>query len=125
MRGTLSYWKDHLRKYPVTILDGDRFSHDGARQFFAPLADTFAVLLTAPSEITSARRRERGSNQAASWVAGRKTKSSRFFEGFDDSRSLQIDASLPVGELAGRVKDLLQHGSGREKFDGLLSWMSV
>lgn len=124
VEAALSYWEQNLRdKYPVTILDGDRFSHDGARQFFSPLSSTFAVLLTAPSEVVSARRQERGSNQSASWVAGRKTKSARFFEGFDDSRSLQIDASLPVEQIAERVRDLLQNGSGRDNSDGLLSWM--
>jgi hypothetical protein len=120
----LIYWEQNLRgKYPVTILDGDRFSHDGARRFFSPLASTFAVLLTAPSEVVSARRQERGSNQSASWVAGRKTKSARFFEGFDNSHALQIDASLPVEQIVERVRDLLQNGSGRDNSDGLLSWL--
>lgn len=123
VEAALQYWEGNLRdRYPLTLLDGDRFSHDGARQFFSERAATYAVLLTAPEELVAARRKERGSNQSATWIAGRKTKSARFFEGFADSRSLKIDGSLASSEIADRVRDLLQNGSGVSESDNPLAW---
>lgn len=123
VEAALQYWDANLRgAYSLTLLDGDRFSHDGARQFLSDRASAYGVLLSAPEELVAARRKERGSNQSATWIAGRKTKSARFFEGFADSRSLKIDASLPSEEIAARVRDLLQNGSGVSESENPLAW---
>ena len=123
VEAALQYWDANLRgAYSLTLLDGDRFSHDSARQFFSERASAYAVLLSAPEELVAARRKERGSNQSATWIAGRKTKSARFFEGFADSRSLKLDASLSSEEIAARVGDLLQNGSGVSESDNPLAW---
>jgi hypothetical protein len=88
---------------PLTVLDGDRFSHGSALRFFdrgdlqafvrdGPDVRTAAVLLTAPSRVLAERRAERGSKQNPAWVLGRETKARRFAESLGrDHRA--VDAS--------------------------------
>lgn len=126
VEAAMKYWEDHLlNTSDLTVLDGDRFSHDGARQFFSAKASVFAVLLSAQEELAASRRKERGSNQSAAWIAGRKTKSARFFGGFPDSRALKVDASLPSSKIAELVRDLLQNGSGAVESEDPLAWFGA
>ncbi len=123
----LEYWDVELRgKYPLTILDGDRFSHDRARDFFASRASVFGVLLEGPPDLVAARRAERGSAQDPSWVAGRRTKSARFFNGFPVDRALRLSAAPSTEELVDRVRRFLAGAPsvlGLEADDG--SWMDL
>lgn len=122
VEAALSYWDSNLReRFSVTIFDGDRFSHDTAREFVSSRASAFVVLLAAPPEVVAGRRRERGSNQSASWVAGRKTKSTRFFESTPNSKAIRLDSTLPVETLRLQVESLLEKGSGRSDNDSVLS----
>jgi hypothetical protein len=81
----LAWWAE--RPAPrVTVLDGDRFSNAGVRDFF--LADARTLVLCArlvtQDQTELVRRREVRSavKQNASWVRGRETKAQRFVEVF-------------------------------------------
>lgn len=124
----LEYWDAELKGRSLTILDGDRFSHDGARAFFVSRASILAVLLEAPQEVVAGRRAERGSNQAPSWIAGRRTKSSRFFDGFAPDRALRLPATLPAIDLADRVRGFLSSAPTTlvvEEPDDGAGWMDL
>lgn len=81
----LNYWKAHIRpKGILTILDGDRFSHGKAFDFFNEAgAGVRVALLDASDDTLKLRRAARGSNQNASWLKGRETKSRKFAADFD------------------------------------------
>jgi len=97
----LLFWEQRLASRSVTILDGDRFSFSGAREFFAERGarDTCIYLDTAPETI-QARRQQRGTTQNATWVKGRVSKALNFATGFAEDRLLRLDAARPAKELA-------------------------
>ena len=92
----------------LTILDGDRFSNAGARsllQLLAPLAQQLCVHVAPSAEVCAQRRRDRGTEQNASWVKGRTTKSARFAETFDQTSRLVLadaDSAAAAAWLAAK-----------------------
>jgi len=106
---TLTYWETELvAKTPVTIFDGDRFSHESARERISRSAVPMVLHLVAPAEVVAARRKERGSNQDPSWLKGRKTKSEKFARTFPAEGTLVLDAKLPTEELRAKVEAWLR-----------------
>lgn len=94
------HWEvNYSAKAALTILDGDRFSFDGAKESFSRLARTRVIQIVASEEITEARRKQRGSNQNASWVKGRKTKSARFAGSFTSVDRLVLNGSETPDKL--------------------------
>lgn len=79
----LDFWKQELApRAALTIFDGDRFSHRGViEQLLITTGDLSCVILTG-ERIAERRRLDRGSNQNAAWVKGRRTCSARFFDQF-------------------------------------------
>ncbi len=115
------YWRDELSSFQLTILDGDRFSHEGSKSLFEAHALGLAVLLEAPLEVAAGRRKSRGSNQSESWISGRRTKSRRFFDSFHANRGLKLDGTLPTKDLAKAVENFILLGdSGRKEEEGAL-----
>lgn len=109
VEAALAYWKQYLvDKAKLTIFDGDRFSHDKAKAEIASSALALVVYVSAPPEVTEARRKQRGSDQDKSWIAGRKTKSLRFAESFPKAHRLDLDGTLPASDLVGQVRAWLQ-----------------
>lgn len=99
----LAFWEHQLSKHPLTIFDGDRFSHSGVVEFFAALRVPMRCIeLVASDEVLAARRAARGSKQNASWMKGRATKSANFADLFEDN--LRIAADKTPARLA---KDLI------------------
>lgn len=89
--------------WPRIVGEGDRLAH--AKFFDGVLAAGYAlevVLLEAPSFVLKHRRRERGSNQDASWLAGRATKVRNVA---DKYTTTTLDATLPVADLADLLRD--------------------
>lgn len=79
----LDFWQQELApRAALTIFDGDRFSHKGViEQLLITTNDINCVILTG-ERIAEQRRNERGSNQNAAWVKGRRTCSQRFADQF-------------------------------------------
>ena len=104
----LQFWEQRLASRRVTILDGDRFSFAGAREFFAErgVRDT-CLYLDAASGTIQARREQRGTAQNATWVKGRVSKAANFATGFVEDRLLRLDAARPAKELATEVLEFL------------------
>ena len=100
----LAFWREQLAGKPVTIFDGDRFSHRGVLDALGD-AEVRCLHLRAKPEALAARRRERGSNQNASWVAGRVTKAIRFFELVP--RHLDLDASASPAAVLDAARGFL------------------
>jgi hypothetical protein len=105
----LRYWDAHLRSHALTMLDGDRFSHEGALAHFRPAALIRGVYLSAPAEIAVARRAARGSNQNATWLKGRQTKAANFAMRMHDAGYpvLRLDARASTLELEIEVRRML------------------
>lgn len=129
VEAALDFWSNQLADdCPLTILDGDRFSHEGVVRYFdrssvrgqyrnGPDVGVAIALLSAPDSLCQARRDARGSKQNASWVAGRVTKARRFAEGFASpaSPTIKVDASLPtLAMLADLLDALSQRGYSLE-----------
>ena len=78
----LDFWNKELlpkQQLSLTMFDGDRFSNRGVIDFFVERnIRVLAVHINAPEEKLEQRRKERGSNQNASWIKGRITKARRF-----------------------------------------------
>lgn len=95
----LEHWGRAWRGAPLTILDGDRFSHEKAFNAFRNCgASVLIAHLGASQESLLARRRARNSNQNPSWVKGRETKAARFVE--LASAPIRLDGELNVNNLA-------------------------
>jgi len=117
VRPALEYWKENLQSAQLTILDGDRFSHDKVKQWFTPLVERVAaVYLNASNEVLTARRNRRGSNQNPSWMKGRETKARRFFETFDDSLIVSTMANPYVTEDISQFVGGIRRSSCDHKF---------
>jgi len=105
---TLTYWEANLLWRPYTIFDGDRFSDMNKKTRIDESADPYVVLLLAPEEVVEARRKQRGSNQNATWLKGRKTKSAKFANYFPTERRLVLDAQESVASLAAKVNSWIR-----------------
>jgi hypothetical protein len=94
----LPFWeREGFRdSHRVTLFDGDKFSSQASIKFFTQrwvhLVHLVCALLIGP-ELAAERRRARGSSQAESWIAGRRTKSRRFAQAFPGTR-LDLSAEL-------------------------------
>jgi ribose 1,5-bisphosphokinase PhnN len=113
-QAALDYWAEKLKYKPCTVLDGDRFSHDGARNFFLqhiPCEHLFTVHLTAPEEVLATRREIRGSKQNPTWMKGRATKAANFAAASKkicEANLIELDASKqPPGGLSLAVLERL------------------
>src|SRR5690242_8502091 len=102
----LVFWREAIKE-PLTIFDGDRFSNTKAVELFAAHR-RLCVLLAAPEEVVAARRAARGTEQNASWVLGRKTKSRRFHARFPAEDRLVLEAGQSPDELLLCVKNWLK-----------------
>lgn len=102
-------WLSHPASPRLVLAEGDRL---GNAKFLNAMRDvgrdvTVVYLATDP-DVAQARRTARsastGTEQNASWVAGRVTKVSRLVETFDPVR---IDGNRPVDEIAADLANLL------------------
>lgn len=91
----LYYWFKSLSKYPITIFDGDRFSHEKVWRAFED-HDRMVVHLKASNETLNARRQSRGSNQNEIWLKGRASKVENFALRHD---AHVLDAEKSTSEL--------------------------
>lgn len=118
VKEALEYWNSSLFLTPLTVFDGDRFSHQGVLNFFNKEVGGLrvrAVHLEAPEEVLVERRKVRGSNQNASWMKGRVTKAERFAHGLIHCR---LFATRAPQELAKTVWDwLLGTASNANRFE--------
>jgi len=91
----LEFWeKEYLpnEEYQVTVFDGDRFSHGNAVKWLEDRGvRVLCAHLTASDEVMDARRKERGSDQNPTWLAGRVTKSRNFSERFKPKETALFD----------------------------------
>lgn len=109
----LLYWKENLRsEFPVTLLDGDRFSNENTVKFFKELAAEgvplrlAAAYVDVPAAVAAARRAARSETvQNAAWVAGRATKARRFFDSFVDA--VTVDGTAGTEEAAAVIRSYL------------------
>ncbi len=100
---SLSFWEQRLmREKEMTVLDGDRFSNLKVVEFFRERVEkVFCAHVTADQEVIDARRKQRGSNQNATWMKGRVTKSTNFAKLFPDDLRIDLDATkFPPERLA-------------------------
>lgn len=108
----LQFWKASLCTMPLTIFDGDRFSHGRALDFFkekSPQTDIFCVHLTGSEDTLKAHREERGSNQNPSWMAGRATKARNFaklVENYGKTVDIEVD-NKSAAQIASEVRTFL------------------
>lgn len=103
----IEFWRARLIDYPLTVLDGDRFSDQKAFGRFAVHVDRpCAIHLTLPAEVGFERRLARGTVQNAAWVKGRVTKSARFAETIPDR--LELDAREPADVLLQKAVEFLK-----------------
>lgn len=85
------------RPYPVLVGEGDRLATAGFLDALAGAADELTVVhLDVPDEVAEERRAGRGTEQRASWVAGRRTKVRRLLDGREH---VTLDGTLPPEEL--------------------------
>lgn len=98
----------YLPKANLSIFDGDRFSFKGAYETIGRRVRTRVLHLVAPEEVTAARRTQRGSNQNAQWVKGRKTKSETFANNFEEADRLVLDATESPEALKAKVQAWLR-----------------
>jgi len=109
----LAFWVQRfLGFFPLTILDGDRFSTKPCLEFLQahrPQLETqvrvMGVHLVASPELLAARRAARGSSQNEVWMKGRETKARNFAAKL--SYCPVLDASLSTEDLSARVKTLI------------------
>jgi ribose 1,5-bisphosphokinase PhnN len=100
----LEHWAASWRDAPLTILDGDRFSHESALKFFREQgADIRVALIYATAEILQERRARRGSKQNPAWIMGRETKARRFKKLVHESAVILLDGALTTNELADKL----------------------
>ena len=87
VEAALDFWTEKLRaKAKLTIFDGDRFSHDGVKDWatIAIEAECRVLYFDVSQERLAINRAARGSTQNAAWMKGRETKALRFAEKFTD-----------------------------------------
>ncbi len=102
----LAYWESCLAAVPLTILDGDRFSHAGVTSWFAGRASLACLHLTTDDAVLGERRALRGSSQSPAWMKGRSTKAARFADSFLGCL-LRLDAAQPTDDLEIVLRDWL------------------
>ncbi len=108
----IAYWARHLApKAEVTLLDGDRFSHAGAKAAFGAVpggARLVCLHILGPAALAAERRAARGSDQNASWLKGRVTKAQRFADSFPTEARWHASAhDTPEGALANGLRAFL------------------
>lgn len=86
-RPAMEFWAEHLRlRYDVTLLDGDRLSHQACLDFVkANAVAAHAIVLRLPMDLagerSAAHARQYGlPPQTEKWAKGRRTKAARFAE---------------------------------------------
>lgn len=120
----LSYWiREVFPLYPVTILDGDRFSTTPSLEFIRAHAKVIiepklvivGLHLGASPETLAARRSDRAriagtAVQNATWVKGRETKSRNFADKLKslDLHCRSLNAELPIDEQVDHAKALVR-----------------
>jgi hypothetical protein len=116
----LEYWDQNLKHRPLTVFDGDRFSHikvvEQVEDAFQGNEFEIGVVLVHSSNAEgqrAARAAKLGTKlQNPSWVKGRATKSARFADIFLPPRVLHINSIVPsacADAVAGFVKTLQLH----------------
>lgn len=100
---SLAVWKPSL-----IVFDGDRFSYAAAEQRVRSFADTRVAYFSAQDATLRARRAARGSQQNATWLAGRATKAVRFAQSFPTENRLSLNAEPSPKELASAVLSSLR-----------------
>jgi hypothetical protein len=104
---TLMYWEASLiSRLPLTIFDGDRFSHTKAFERVKKCAIPVCVHLLG-GETVAERRRAR-SEQNETWVKGRITKAVNFTKLFANDSLIVINAALSAAEVAEQTRRFLQ-----------------
>jgi len=101
-----NYFSQHMPLYSV-IWEGDRMTR--GRWLKAILACGYALTLyhvTATLEAAQGRRKGRGSNQNASWIAGRRTTSARMAASYD-AISYDLTSETASVELAELIRRML------------------
>lgn len=98
-------WLTHEASPTVVLAEGDRL---GNTKFFRAMVDAgrdlTIVHLTVPPEIAAARRAARGTEQNATWLAGRRTKVANLTA---THQHVTIDGTRPVDEIAADLAMLL------------------
>lgn len=98
-------WGKKFALSPLTVLDGDRFSHEKAMVAFVSLgARAKVALLDGPDTLLFERRHKRGATQNAAWLKGRETKCRKFAK-LDGA--LFLDATEPTSTLVTRLENWL------------------
>lgn len=100
---TLDYWTKTLVPSPVplTIFDGDRFSHASALEIVKEVSVVFCLHLSLGDDELERRRRERGSKQNEAWMKGRVTKARRFADDFDgEVKNINVAGLTPARLVA-------------------------
>ena len=114
-KDSLEYWSKFLlanEKYSVTIFDGDRFSTRYCLDYVSTFTERcFCIFIDLPNDVLSERRRERGSNQNATWLKGRATKSKNFFKMFKDDNRLVLDGEKSPKELSDTVTNWINENA--------------
>lgn len=96
---TLDYWHENFFDKPLTILDGDRFSHAKVvEKLRAWGREPEGLLLEADGRWLAQRRAARGSKQNEIWVRGRTTKA-RNFARFINAHTIDTSDYTPAGVL--------------------------
>ena len=112
----LLYWKNCFSLSDLTIFDGDRFSHGGTLGFFnqyAPEIKLRSVHLVAEDATLEMRRAERGSDQNATWIAGRVTKAKNFHRTLCAlGKGITLGAEKTPEELEAEVRKFLETEKG-------------
>ena len=103
----VNFWRTQVvPSVGVSIFDGDRFSHQGAKAAVesAEGVTVGCVHLTCEPGELKVRRSARKNTQNASWMAGRETKAKRFASMFGTHQRLELDtSSLSVREVASEI----------------------
>ncbi|HJV96469.1 MAG TPA: P-loop-containing protein [Albitalea sp.] len=112
----LNYVAERKGELSLVVFDGDRFSNSGVQATLRLLDFELAcVRIDLPSEQAEQRRKARAEAAVAklqneSWVKGRRTKSQRFSETFEDL--IVLDGSRASAELLDDLYEFLE-GLGR------------
>ncbi len=111
VKQALDYWRVHILNgttLKVTLFDGDRFSYAGALETIRThSASVGCVYLNADDATLATRRAGRGSHQNPTWMKGRVTKATRFFELFHPREKLALQADCTT--TATMAQQVRQH----------------
>lgn len=111
---TLDFWRDSVLPVPLTVFDGDRFSHQKVVDYCKAIQGMqvrVAYLYSRP-EVVEKRLRARavltGKSQNSRWIAGRYTKSVRFADRMSGPLR-NISTELPLSRQLAMLQDLIKH----------------